>query len=88
MPSLGPLEILVVAVIGLIVFGPHRLPEIARSIGKALAEVRRMASEVRTEFESGMNLDEVEDEPEDESEDEDEPEDESEPPPPSDQEDH
>lgn len=64
MPSLGPLEILVVAVVGLIVFGPQRLPEIARTIGKTMAELRRMASEVRTEFESGLNLDEVEDEPE------------------------
>lgn len=64
MPSLGPLEILVVGVLALIVFGPERLPDIARTIGKTLSELRRMASEVRTEFESGMNLDDVEDEPE------------------------
>ncbi len=64
MPSLGPLEILVVAVLALIVFGPERLPEIARTLGRTLNELKRMAAEVRTEFESGMNLDEVEDEPE------------------------
>lgn len=64
MPSLGPLEILVVAVLALIVFGPERLPEIARTLGRTLNELKRMASEVRTEFEAGMNLDEVEDEPE------------------------
>ena len=64
MPSLGPLEILVVAVLALIVFGPERLPDIARTIGRTLSELRRMASDVKTEFESGMNLDEVEDEPE------------------------
>ena len=65
MPSLGPLEILVVAVLGLIVFGPERLPDIARTIGRTLNELRRMANEVRTEFDAGMNLDDVEDEPED-----------------------
>ncbi len=63
-PSIGPLEILVLTVIALIVFGPQRLPEIARTIGKTLAELRRMASDVRSEFETGLNLDEVEDEPE------------------------
>lgn len=78
MPSVGPLEILVVGVLALIVFGPERLPDIARTIGKTLAELRRMASEVRTEFESGMNLDEVEDEPEEPTP----------APPPSDQEDN
>lgn len=64
MPSLGPLEILVVGVLALIVFGPERLPDIARTIGRTLSELRRMAGEVRDEFESGMNLDEVDDEPE------------------------
>jgi sec-independent protein translocase protein TatB len=78
MPSLGPLEILVVAVLALVVFGPDRLPDIARTVGRTLSELKRMASEVKTEFESGMNLDEVEDEPEDVTP----------APPPSDQEDH
>ena len=60
MPQIGPLEILVVSVIALIVFGPQRLPEIARSVGKALNEFKRQASDIRAEFESGL---EVEDEP-------------------------
>lgn len=55
MPSIGPVEILIVAMIGLIVFGPQKLPEIARSIGRAANELRRMANEVRTEFESGLS---------------------------------
>lgn len=65
MPSLGPLEVLVVAVLALIVFGPERLPDIARTLGRAMAEVRRMAADVRTEFKSGFELDDIEDEPED-----------------------
>jgi Tat protein translocase TatB subunit len=56
MPQIGPMEILVVGVIALIVFGPQKLPEIARSIGRAASELRRMASEVRDEFEAGINL--------------------------------
>lgn len=51
-----------VGVIALIVFGPQKLPEMARTVGRALNELKRMASEVRSEFE--MGLDDVEDEPE------------------------
>ena len=58
MPQIGPLEILVVCVVALIVFGPKRLPEIARQVGKAMAELRRQASDVRSEFQTGMNFDE------------------------------
>ena len=57
MPEIGPLEIVVVAVVALIVFGPEKLPGIARSIGKTLSELRRMASEVKTDFESGLDED-------------------------------
>ncbi len=63
MPSIGPLEILVVSVIALIVFGPHRLPEIARTVGKTLAELKRMATDVRADFEEGMKVEDAEDEP-------------------------
>jgi len=65
MPQIGPLEVVVVGAIALIVFGPQRLPEIARTVGRALGQLRQMAAEVRTEFESGMNLDDIADEPED-----------------------
>jgi Tat protein translocase TatB subunit len=64
MPSIGPLEILMVGAIALIVFGPQRLPEMARTVGRTLSQLRRMASDVRQEFESGLALDDVEDEPE------------------------
>jgi Tat protein translocase TatB subunit len=48
------MEILVVAVVALIVFGPQRLPEITRTIGKTLNEFRRQAADIRSEFESGL----------------------------------
>jgi Tat protein translocase TatB subunit len=50
MPAIGPMEIVVIAALALIVFGPERLPEIAKNIGKAIREVRRMASDVKDEF--------------------------------------
>lgn len=50
------MEIMVVAVIALIVFGPQRLPEIARSVGRALNELKRQASDIRSEFEAGLDV--------------------------------
>jgi sec-independent protein translocase protein TatA len=40
MVNVGPLEILVVAIIALIVLGPQRLPEVARSVGRGMREFR------------------------------------------------
>lgn len=49
--SLGIWEILLIAVLVLIFFGPQRLPEIARSAGQALREFKRGVNEIRREFE-------------------------------------
>ena len=38
--NIGPLEIVVVLVIALIVFGPKRLPELGRSLGKGIREFK------------------------------------------------
>jgi sec-independent protein translocase protein TatA len=40
MPSIGPLELVVVLVIALIVLGPKKLPEVGRSIGKGMREFK------------------------------------------------
>ena len=40
MPNIGPLEIVVVLIIALIVFGPKRLPELGRSLGKGIREFK------------------------------------------------
>ena len=50
MGSIGPAEILVVLVVALIVLGPNRLPDAARSVGKAMAELRRVSSGVQAEM--------------------------------------
>jgi sec-independent protein translocase protein TatA len=44
MPNIGPLELAIVAIIALIIFGPKRLPELGRSIGDGLREFRSSVS--------------------------------------------
>ncbi|MFN2594809.1 MAG: Sec-independent protein translocase protein TatB [Actinomycetota bacterium] len=59
MPQVGPLELIVVALVALIVFGPDKLPEIARTVGRTINELRRQAADVRGEFTRGMNDDDT-----------------------------
>jgi sec-independent protein translocase protein TatA len=40
MPNVGPLEIAVVLLIALVVFGPKRLPELGKSMGKGIREFK------------------------------------------------
>ncbi len=50
MGSIGGFEILLVLVVALIVLGPTRLPDAARSLGKALGEFRRMSAGFQAEM--------------------------------------
>jgi len=45
--SLGTTEILVILVVALLVIGPSKLPDVARTLGKGMAEFRRMSSDVK-----------------------------------------
>jgi sec-independent protein translocase protein TatA len=40
MPNIGPVEIIIVLVIVLVVFGPKRLPELGRSLGRGFREFK------------------------------------------------
>ncbi len=44
MPNIGPMEIMIVLVIALVVFGPKRLPELGKSVGKGIREFRGSVS--------------------------------------------
>jgi sec-independent protein translocase protein TatA len=44
MPNVGPLELVVVLIIALVIFGPKRLPELGRSMGKGIREFRSSIS--------------------------------------------
>jgi sec-independent protein translocase protein TatA len=48
--GIGMTELMVILAIALVVLGPKKLPEIARSLGRGLAEFRRASSDMRREF--------------------------------------
>ena len=47
-------EIILICVVALILFGPEKLPEIARSLGKILGELRRNSDRLKREFYSSI----------------------------------
>lgn len=58
MPSLGFGEIIIILLVALVVFGPRKLPEVGRSLGKSVREFRRATSSIRAELEDGFDDDE------------------------------
>ncbi|MBP1609354.1 MAG: tatAd 2 [Acidobacteria bacterium] len=51
MPSLGMQEIIVIFVLALIVFGPRKLPELGKTLGKGLAEFKKASNELKQTWE-------------------------------------
>jgi Tat protein translocase TatB subunit len=56
--GIGMPELLVILVVALVVLGPKRLPELARTLGKAMAEFRRHSTDVMEEFQQQIRLEE------------------------------
>ena len=44
MPNIGPLELAIVLIIALVIFGPKRLPELGKSLGNGLREFKNSVS--------------------------------------------
>jgi sec-independent protein translocase protein TatB len=59
--GMGVQEIVIIAIVGLIIFGPDRLPELAGQAGKLLRDAKRMTSDLQGEFEreAGVNVREL-----------------------------
>jgi Tat protein translocase TatB subunit len=55
--NIGPAEILVILFVALLVFGPHRLPEVGRQVGSAMRQLRQIQDTVRGELDSVLNPD-------------------------------
>ena len=55
--NIGPAEILVILFVALLVFGPHRLPEVGRQVGAAMRQLRQIQDTVRGELDSVLNPD-------------------------------
>jgi Tat protein translocase TatB subunit len=54
--GIGLPELLVILVVALIVLGPKRLPEVARTLGKGLAEFRRATSDITDELRGAQHM--------------------------------
>lgn len=63
MPNIGPLELAIVLIIALIVFGPKRLPELGRSLGNGLREFKSSISGENDDRDDDDDDDEDEDDP-------------------------
>jgi TatA/E family protein of Tat protein translocase len=57
--SLGIPELLLIFVVILIVFGPRRLPEIGKTLGKALGEFRKATDDLKNTIEREVRLEEL-----------------------------
>ncbi|OGD10274.1 MAG: twin arginine-targeting protein translocase TatB [Candidatus Aminicenantes bacterium RBG_13_62_12] len=58
MLGIGFPEMLVILAIALLVFGPKKLPEVGKSIGRAIREFRRTSDELKERFEEEIKADE------------------------------
>ena len=57
MPQVGPLEILVVLVVALVVFGPSKLPELGRQVGRGYREFRKFQQGIQADIEGAFHDD-------------------------------
>jgi sec-independent protein translocase protein TatA len=51
-------ELIIIFVIALIIFGPRRLPDLGRSLGKSIAEFKRTSNDLRNSLEEEIRLEE------------------------------
>lgn len=56
--SIGMPELVIIFVIALIIFGPRKLPELGKSLGKSLAEFKRASNELKSTLEEEIRLEE------------------------------
>lgn len=56
--GIGLPELIIIIIVALLVVGPAKLPEVARSLGKALGEFRRLADDVKETIEQEMTAEE------------------------------
>ncbi len=60
MGNIGFPELVVIFIVALLVFGPKRLPELGRSLGRGLSEFRRASSDLKNSIEREIEAAEIE----------------------------
>ena len=61
--SIGMPELMIIFVIALIIFGPRKLPELGRSMGRSLSEFKRASNELRSTLDEEIRVEESTPEP-------------------------
>jgi sec-independent protein translocase protein TatA len=56
--SIGMPELIIIFVIALIIFGPRKLPELGKSLGKSIAEFKKASNELKSTLEEEIRLEE------------------------------
>ena len=56
--SIGMPELIIIFVIALIIFGPRKLPELGRSLGKSIGEFKRASNDLRSTLEEEIKVEE------------------------------
>ena len=56
--SIGMPELIIILTLALIIFGPRKLPELGRSLGKSLGEFKRASNELRNTLDEEIRIEE------------------------------
>ena len=59
--SIGMPELIIILVVALIIFGPRKLPELGRSLGKSINEFKKASNELRSTLEDEIRVEEQRD---------------------------
>ena len=59
--SIGMPELIIILVIALIIFGPRKLPELGRSLGRSINEFKKASNELRSTLEEEIRIEETRD---------------------------